>query len=507
MTQVTLSLVSHTNVGKTTLARTLLGHDIGEVRDAPHVTESASAYDLVTSPAGDVLRLWDTPGFGDSVRLVRRMQQSGQPLGWLLSEVWDRWRDRAFWATQRALRHAQAESDVVLYLVNAAEPPAAAAYVEPEMDLLAWLGKPVLVLLNQLGAPRAPALEAAEVEAWRAQLVRWPGVKAVLPMDAFARCWVHEATLLHAVQGVLAGEPAAAMGRLAAAWRAEREATFAASMQALAESLARMALARVEVDGEAGLGERLRRVGAALVARGAAEAGAAVDNSPAGQAQRRLEQALDAEGRASLARLIALHGLQGQAQGEILQRVARQFEVHQRLPEGRAAILGGALTGAVAGLKADIVSGGLTMGGGLLAGGLLGALGAAGLARGINLVRGTGRSWVAWRDEALDAAVQAALLRYLAVAHFGRGRGLWDQGEAPPHWRQTVAEALAPQAAALQALWRSRPQRLDGDAPGLAQALQPLLAQAARETLHRLYPQAAAQPGTSPSMSAPQHAT
>ena len=36
---VSLSLVSHTNAGKTTLARTLLGRDIGEVRDAPHVTE------------------------------------------------------------------------------------------------------------------------------------------------------------------------------------------------------------------------------------------------------------------------------------------------------------------------------------------------------------------------------------------------------------------------------------------------------------------------------------
>ena len=35
---VDLSLISHTNAGKTTLARTLLGRDVGEVRDAPHVT-------------------------------------------------------------------------------------------------------------------------------------------------------------------------------------------------------------------------------------------------------------------------------------------------------------------------------------------------------------------------------------------------------------------------------------------------------------------------------------
>ena len=35
---LSLSLISHTNAGKTTLARTLLGRDIGEVRDEAHVT-------------------------------------------------------------------------------------------------------------------------------------------------------------------------------------------------------------------------------------------------------------------------------------------------------------------------------------------------------------------------------------------------------------------------------------------------------------------------------------
>ena len=210
MTTVTLSLVSHTNVGKTTLARTLLGSDVGVVRDAPHVTQFADGHDLIVTEAGDRLRLWDTPGFGDSARLARRLRQRGEPLGWFLSEVWDRWRDHAFWASQQALRHVQAESDVVLYLVNAAESPQAAGYVAPEMDLLAWVGKPVLVLLNQLGAPRAAAQEAAEVEAWRTHLAHWPLVRAVLPLDAFARCWVHEATLLTAVQAVLQGERASA---------------------------------------------------------------------------------------------------------------------------------------------------------------------------------------------------------------------------------------------------------------------------------------------------------
>jgi hypothetical protein len=488
MTTVTLSLVSHTNAGKTTLARTLLGSDVGVVRDAPHVTQFADGHDLIVTEAGDRLRLWDTPGFGDSARLTRRLRQRGEPLGWFLSEVWDRWRDHAFWASQQALRHVQAESDVVLYLVNAAESPRAAGYVAPEMDLLAWVGKPVLVLLNQLGAPRAAAQEAAEVEAWRTHLAQWPLVQAVLPLDAFARCWVHEATLLQAVQAVLQGERAEAMARLAAAWRARRQQTFEAAMQVLAASLASTAAARETVAEGAGIGQRLRQIGGAVARRLDADAAAAAD--PAGAAQQRLAAALEAEVRQSTTQLIELHGLEGHAQGEILQRVAGQFARHQRVPEGKAAILGGAVTGALAGLKADIASGGLTLGGGLIAGGLIGALGAAGLARGINVVRGTGRSWVAWSDAAMGPLVEAALLRYLAVAHFGRGRGEWVQGEAPPHWAVAVAEVLAPQREALAALWAGRSERVEnaGEAERLAAALQPLLAGAASALLARLYP-------------------
>jgi hypothetical protein len=509
---VVLSLVSHTNVGKTTLARTLLGADVGDVRDAPHVTEFADGHDLVLTPDGDRLRLWDTPGFGDSARLLRRLQASAQPLGWFMASVWDRWRDRPFWLTQQALRHVQADSDVLLYLVNAAESPAAAGYVAPEMDLLAWVGKPVLVLLNQLGAPRESAAEAADLDAWRQHLQRWPGVLGVLPLDAFARCWVHETALLQAVQGVLVGDKAVAMQRLAAAWQARSRATFDAAMQELAHSLARTACARQPLDdGQGSLSESLRQMGGALgrLARRVGRAGAAADQSGDAAsamtaAQRALAATLDAEVAASTGRLLALHGLAGRAQGEILLRVAGQFAAVQRVPEGQAALWGGAVTGALSGLTADILSGGLTLGGGMLAGALIGAVGAAGLARGINVVRGTGQSWLRWSDEALGPLAEAALLRYLAVAHFGRGRGEWAQGEAPQHWRHTVATALAPQQPMLAALWAARDRRSPraGDAPGqalgnaerqadaLAAQLQPLLAAAALRALGQLYPAA-----------------
>ena len=475
-TSIALSLVSHTNVGKTTLARTLLERDIGEIRDAPHVTEFADEHLLIEDAEGDALYLWDTPGFGDTARLAKRLRESRKPVGWLMSEVWDRVVDRAFWATQQALRHVRDKSDVVLYLVNAAESPAAAGYLMPEMELLGWLGKPVIVLLNQLGAPRPAAAEAAEIDLWRKHLAPLPLVKDVLPMDAFARCWVQERTLLRAVEKALGGEQQAAMQRLRKAWDARLEKTFDDSMAALAASLARIATMREAVADTGRLRDAARRIGKALgVKRESKE--------PAMLAQQALAAALDAEVRANTGKLIELHGLKGEAQGEILQRVAEHYEMRLPLPEGKAAVLGGLLTGALTGLKADLATGGLTLGAGLLAGGVLGALGGAGAARAVNLLRGLEQGWVGWSDEALTPMTEAALLRYLAVAHFGRGRGDWALGESPPHWREVVVQALAPHNDALVSLWRAR-----GEPQALAKQIEPVLSAATRSALDALYP-------------------
>lgn len=459
-TTVALSLVSHTNVGKTTLARTLLGRDIGEVRDEAHVTQAAEQHTLIATPQGDRLELWDTPGFGDSVRLAKRLAQAGNPIGWFLAEVWDRYRHRAFWASQRAARNVIEQADVVLYLVNASEPPDSAGYLDAELQVLALLGKPVVALLNQLGAPRGPVEEAAEIGLWRAHLGQ--RVQAVLALDAFARCWVQEGELLRAVGQALPADKRTAFARLRAAWDERNVVTWKASMHELARRVARAALDR-EALPDAGAWDRVKDLGGALrdsfghrlgLKR---EHGARLHDA----AMTRLAERLAADERASTDRLIALHGLGGHASERVLQRVAEQFAVQAPLDEGKAALWGGAVTGALAGLKADVLSGGLTLGGGLLAGGLLGALGALGLARGVNKVRGVEVPTFAWSPAALDALARSALLGYLAVAHFGRGRGDWAAAEHPPFWVDAVARALAPRSKALHALWAARDDLLD----------------------------------------------
>jgi hypothetical protein len=474
---IALSLVSHTNVGKTTLARTLLTRDIGEVRDEAHVTSEAERHTLIESAAGDRLELWDTPGLGDSVRLARRIAQARNPIGWFLNEVWDRFRDRAAWSSQRALRNVLDQADAVLYLVNASESAEDVAYLDAELRVLDLLQKPVIVLLNQMGPPQPSANELAEIERWRVRTAAAPSVRRVLAFDAFARCWVQEDTLLQAVDTVLPKELHAGFARLRDAWRARSLGTWRSAMRVLAEQVGRAASDR-EVVHDAGWTGRLKEIGSAL---GLRREGSLTPREFAMQA---LAERLDLDIRASTDRLIALHGLEGQAAGEVLTRLAEHYAVREPLSEGKAAVLGGILAGALTGLKADIASGGLTMGGGLLAGGVLGALGAAGIARGYNLIRGVGAPTLAWAPPVLAELARSALLRYLAVAHYGRGRGKWSESEHPAFWGEAVAAVMERTGAQLEDAWKqSKPE-------SIVDALEKWLTGASAQLLAELYPDA-----------------
>jgi len=299
---------------------------------------------------------------------------------------------------------------------------------------------------------------------------------------------VQELALWQAVQRVLPPARAATMAALQEAWRTRRLQQFQAAIDLLCGSLGRIAAARAASGEEAQLAPWHARLRALWP-------GSREEDDP-DPAQAALALQLDTEVRDCTAALIRLHGLQGRAEGEILGRLAALVQAREPVSEGRAAMLGGAVTGALAGLKADLATGGLTLGGGLLAGGILGALGGAGLARAVNVMRDSHRRWVRWSDAAMTPRVEAALLRYLAVAHHGRGRGDWTEAECPPHWPAAVQAALAPRVPALAALWRDRSTRWEnpGEAGRLAAALRPLLTEVARDLLRRLYPGAAVWP-------------
>src|SRR5690606_9670186 len=321
-----------------------------------------------------------------------------------------------------------------------------------------------------------------ELEEWRRHLLRARVVRSVLPLDAFARCWVQEATLLRTIAEALPAEQRRACQRLIDEWLRERRRVFDASVDVLAQALARIAVDR-ETIAEIGMLDRLRGAAQAL-SRNATQG----DAVPAArrQAMRALAERLDESLRSATDRLIALHGLGGHASKEIIERITEHYQVSSRLPEGKAAVLGGMVTGALAGLKADLATGGFSFGAGVLGGSLLGAMGGFGLARGYNLVRGGPTPMVTWSDAVLEESTAAALLSYLAVAHYGRGRGDWSASEHPEHWRDLVRSVLQAHREYFDHAWSLRGE--EGGSPVLASALRPALTGAALDVLARLYP-------------------
>lgn len=476
--RVQLALISHTNAGKTTLARTLMGVDVGEVRDAPHVTTLSESHTLLSTPQGDHLQLWDTPGFGDSVRLFKRLAASGNPIGWFMREVVDRYADRPFWLSQQAIRTAKESADVVLYLVNASEDPQDAGYLASEMNILQWLGKPVLVLLNQLGAPRPQADEQAEHAQWERQLAAYPVVQHVLALDAFTRCWVHERVFYDTLATLVPPTKQASFERLHAVWAQANDTRLDAAMALIARQIAAAArdTERLPDAEHALLGTVLSVVGL----------GKRRDQKRQIKAMDALMARLTAHIALSTAELLALHHLDAGDAALINKRVREAFVVREAISTQQAGLLGAILSGGAAGLSADLMSGGLSMGAGALIGGLLGALGGAGAAWAFNTSTDRHDTSVQFSPDFIRTQWVAGLLRYLAVIHHGRGRGKFIEAEAPVFWQSAIEQALTEHDEALtDALSHAtRGAATESDLLPLAEALKA----STRATLAALYP-------------------
>ncbi|MEO8655643.1 MAG: DUF2868 domain-containing protein, partial [Ramlibacter sp.] len=174
--RVQLCLIAHRAEDKAALTRVL-------------VQDPEAGLTLVTSPQGDVLRLVDLSGTrvpepapvgdGSLGGWTRRMMQRLTGQGGRRDAIDPR------------LAATRDEGNVVLHVVGAQDDLTAAA------PLLEWLGRPVLVLVNRPAHAQddGPSL-LAQCEA---QTRDRPYAVKVLPLDAFARCWVQERVLFDAI--------------------------------------------------------------------------------------------------------------------------------------------------------------------------------------------------------------------------------------------------------------------------------------------------------------------
>jgi hypothetical protein len=294
-----------------------------------------------------------------------------------------------------------------------------------------------VLLLTTPDAPRPPWLAALA----RPLVVLHDSEHAtppVLPLRALADGWLADGALWGALAGALPDE--LRLQRLRAAWEQQQAERVRAAAGTMAETLAQIAQMREPLPPSALFG------------------GNADDTA----ARERLAQRLAAELQTFAQRLAQRLGVAGAPPPERPAVAAAQLR--QRVAEGRAALVGGVVTGAVTGLKADLASGGLTMGLGALTGGVVGAVGTLLAARGINKARGTEQGHANWGEAELET-MAAALLQHALALGWGR------QGDEAA---TRAAAALAHERPALAVLWRER-------GPTLAARLAPL----AERLLHR----------------------
>ena len=161
--------------------------------------------------------------------------------------------------------------------------------------------------------------------------------------------------------------------------------------------------------------------------------------------------------------LIQLNGLSGETASALARSSRESFAVKRDVEESLFGLLGGSGAGLLGGLCADLLSGGMTLGGGAIAGMIVGGATTYALAKGYNLTQ-TGQNMVRWSEAQFLDQVKSIHMLYLAVSHFGRGRGAWqDPVNNPAHWQKVVDGVMERKRGEWHTLWGNGGIQSDAD--------------------------------------------
>jgi hypothetical protein len=237
-----LAVVGHTNVGKTSLLRTLT-RDVGfgEVSHRPSTTRHVEGARL--SVDGDaLLELYDTPGLEDAIALLdflERLDRPGERLDGpaRLARFLDGSEARQRFEQEAKVLRQLLASDAGLYVIDAREP--VLAKYRDELAVLASCGKPLLPVLNFVSSSRhrEPDWREALARLGLHALVRFDSVAP--PEDGERRLYESLALLLENSRGQLE--------RLIADQQAQREVRRNSAARLIAELLLDCAACRRSV--------------------------------------------------------------------------------------------------------------------------------------------------------------------------------------------------------------------------------------------------------------------
>ncbi|MDD2159972.1 DUF3482 domain-containing protein [Pseudomonas sp. MIL19] len=177
-----LAVVGHTNVGKTSLLRTLT-RDVGfgEVSHRPSTTQHVEGARLSVDGQA-LLELYDTPGLEDAIALLDYLERLDRPSERLdgparLTRFLDGSEARQRFEQEAKVLRQLLASDAGLYVIDAREP--VLAKYRDELAVLSMCGRPLLPVLNFVSSHQHREQD------WRDALARL-GLHALVCFDSVA---------------------------------------------------------------------------------------------------------------------------------------------------------------------------------------------------------------------------------------------------------------------------------------------------------------------------------
>ncbi len=238
-----LLVAGHTNVGKTSLMRTLgRNATFGEVANAPGTTQHVER--LTLGDATPLLELFDSPGLEDAMALREYVDELAQTHG---LEHWQGVEKvQTFLKTTRAEHDFQQEAKVLRQLLNSdavffvvdVRTPVLQKYFD-EIDLLKLCNKPILPVLNFTHG------QEVQEQRWRAELKR-VALHSVVAFDACAPPVMGEFHLYDTLSTLLS-EHHTVIGEWKQTLQQQAEQRWQTASEYVAELLINAAAYRLEV--------------------------------------------------------------------------------------------------------------------------------------------------------------------------------------------------------------------------------------------------------------------
>lgn len=166
---ITLCVIGHTNVGKTSLMRTLSrNQDFGEVKNASATTRHVEA--SVITHGEHTLTLLDTPGLEDASGVMDYLVEHTNPrsdgvdrLQEFLNAIEQKKPPTQNYTQEAKVIKALMSSDIALYVIDSREP--VLSKYQDELAIVAWSGTPVLPVFNFIR-------DTHNIDTWRQMLTK-----------------------------------------------------------------------------------------------------------------------------------------------------------------------------------------------------------------------------------------------------------------------------------------------------------------------------------------------